>query len=815
MAPSTPEGHLFVDGSQKYALVADLKAIAFQADAVARRTRSTAVEQATSAAAEQISPLANRVATLARELEGFVSTTDKIVVGGVEFKQDENDPLLYVPVEGKNVTIDGSAIQITGTVPTAADLPATAQQGQAVVALDTGHLHVWGIDSWVDAGPFRGPQGDPGEPGPAPQLIVGDVALAGEGEAAAVTISGPREAPIMDFLLPSDRPFIEQLVSETGPDNGARPVGKGELVVNVRDHGAEGDGTTDDTAAIQDAIDTAILGSTILFPPGEYVVSASLSVTKSVHLHGYGATLDARTLPAGTTFGQAVAIKVTGTVGTPVAVGTAVPKWSRTIAGVSSTGELSKGSLVVLSNEEQPIPGMTRPDRDKGELAVVQSVDSATQVTITTGSLFDYSTNGLTIAPVTPARDVTIRGFTLRLGGVGSVHNGIAATNAQDLTIEDVHIDGGEDTAISFHTVWNGVVKNSTVRNSTSPTIGNTGYGVAILDGSRHCLVQGNHFYNCRHFIAGGGRWPAAFIDVLDNHGEKSLDAAYDCHEPCFYWKFVGNTATGVRLGFVIRGQYITVDSNEITWSETQAYKVQTFDGVTEQRGIRLINNTSGHSMFGLLVDGRAAGAEPASLKIGAEIVGNTIHNSQGEGILLAHFQGAVVSGNTVSNALNRGINLMGITGTPSTGLVADGNRITGTGWQGIALTLVDLAVLQGNAVTGTGYGGLEMTSCNDVTISGLMVSAPARSGIQVMTCNRVALVGAAISGGMGTTYDAVRVTGSSDISIQGGHLASARHAIYTTTTDYVVVTGVNARAAANATKINVDATNKVIANNV
>jgi hypothetical protein len=52
------------------------------------------------------------------------------------------------------------------------------------------------------------------------------------------------------------------------------PAGqRGHTIINVQRFGARGDGVTNDTAAIQAAIDAAPQGSTIYFPAGTYVVS--------------------------------------------------------------------------------------------------------------------------------------------------------------------------------------------------------------------------------------------------------------------------------------------------------------------------------------------------------------------------------------------------------------------------------------------------------------------------------------------------------------------------------------------------------------
>jgi len=60
---------------------------------------------------------------------------------------------------------------------------------------------------------------------------------------------------------------------------------------SVKKFGAVGDGSTDDTAAIQQAIDaTGESGGTLLFPPGNYLVS-SVGLRPGVRYLGYGATI--------------------------------------------------------------------------------------------------------------------------------------------------------------------------------------------------------------------------------------------------------------------------------------------------------------------------------------------------------------------------------------------------------------------------------------------------------------------------------------------------------------------------------------------
>jgi hypothetical protein len=85
------------------------------------------------------------------------------------------------------------------------------------------------------------------------------------------------------FLLVSTEPEQSSVKSFVGeirlhPTALAQASGK---VLNVKDLGARGDGVTDDTAAIQAAINAAPKGATIYFPVGIYTVSNVLVNNRS------------------------------------------------------------------------------------------------------------------------------------------------------------------------------------------------------------------------------------------------------------------------------------------------------------------------------------------------------------------------------------------------------------------------------------------------------------------------------------------------------------------------------------------------------
>src|SRR5262249_38855936 len=95
-------------------------------------------------------------------------------------------------------------------------------------------------------------------------------------------------------------------------------VQHGDLMYNVKDYGAAGDGTTNDTAALQAALNAAaatvngVSGGVVFIPRGAYIVTSPLTVASRVSVVGAGAT----TATIRTTTNNIDILQVIGTSGT-------------------------------------------------------------------------------------------------------------------------------------------------------------------------------------------------------------------------------------------------------------------------------------------------------------------------------------------------------------------------------------------------------------------------------------------------------------------------------------------------------------------
>jgi hypothetical protein len=85
----------------------------------------------------------------------------------------------------------GSGVHVTGSVATAADLPADASEGDAYIVTATGHLHVWDGGAWIDTGLVQGPPGADGALAGYEIVTGAAVAIAGDDFEVSATAGCP------------------------------------------------------------------------------------------------------------------------------------------------------------------------------------------------------------------------------------------------------------------------------------------------------------------------------------------------------------------------------------------------------------------------------------------------------------------------------------------------------------------------------------------------------------------------------------------------------------------------------------------------
>ncbi len=232
--------------------------------------------------------------------------------------------------------------------------------------------------------------------------------------------------------------------------------------INVTVYGASGNGSTDDTSAINNAIAALTSGATLLFPCGTYLVTGQLTINVSnVTVDGSGCAI-IRNTASGNVMVIGAAGNVSPDYGPAVALSATANELDTSFTTVSNLG-VSSGDYVRLQQGGKDPYGDTScdPSGCRGELVKVASV-SGNMVTVTTAlhDTYNPSLNAATAQKLlNPLTGMSVKNITF--DGSGSNVYGFSLSGVSESTVTGVTSKNVQGAAIldegGFNVAWSNI----------------------------------------------------------------------------------------------------------------------------------------------------------------------------------------------------------------------------------------------------------------------------------------------------------------------------------------------------------------------
>lgn len=304
------------------------------------------------------------------------------------------------------------------------------------------------------------------------------------------------------------------------------PYSMTDAPVNVKSFGAKGDGVTNDTAAIQAALDAAA-GKTLHFPAGTYL-SGKLAVSAGTHITADASTVvvSAVTVATDHVF-QAISTLGTATVLTANAAVRAIS------VAVTSASALAVGQLVCLRDTAYKF-GTTGRNLEFNEIESIVG----TTVTLKNRLIGSYTTaNSAELVPVTtPKRDIVIENLYVQ---IPSTKDGGAFYFQDAYRCRLINCRSTGQKGQPGVQIWRSAyidVQGGDFSDGQSQSTAGYGYGANIAQSSHHCVIRGATFRNVRECAVASNARYSGYVDCVS---VGSYDNAFNAHadgaEDCFF----------------------------------------------------------------------------------------------------------------------------------------------------------------------------------------------------------------------------------------------------------------------------------------
>jgi hypothetical protein len=366
--------------------------------------------------------------------------------------------------------------------------------------------------------------------------------------------------------------------------------------INALDYGVVGDGTTNDTAAMQAAL-TAAAGKTLLIPPNTYKITAQLNVPTNTFISAYNATLNGSS-------GVFKLLKFAN--GGGIFGGTLIGPGNAT---------LQPGSVGISCEGTNNAPAA--PTYVQG--IIVRDMN-----------IYSFGEYGVFLAYTQDAKIEDNRIFDIGYAGIGGVSCNRADVNnnyISDITpgttdAYGIFIDRNNGTSeiAEPRSFWCSITNNKIFRVTSVP--GNNGQGIDTHAGVGFSII-GNEVVNCEVGI---------FVTASVISGTSQL-APQNC-------RVIGNSVrSNLNLGYGINVTGAINGSTVVEYALNNIVEGNTVNG------------------FGIAGDGTSGAIRITAAK-GTIVSNNTIYNPACNGIILnVECRGAVVEGNYIVDPFDNSYN--------------------------------------------------------------------------------------------------------------------------------------------------------------